>query len=120
MIKFIQKILYKNFKKYNYYEKDVLHEIGQFYLTLELEDPNNNISSDCYELAIKKLKELEITHIKISGNTLTIYLGRPGILIGKKGENIYKLERYLMAVTNIEKIELFEDSLYCHLFPVEY
>lgn len=74
----------------------------------------------CYKLAkfySKKIDSfigIKVTDIVVLNKTIFVYLGRPGLMIGKGGENIDKLTDFINANIYGEKIDdykilLFED-----------
>lgn len=74
----------------------------------------------CYKLAkfysekIDSFIGIKVTDIVVLNKTIFVYLGRPGLIIGKGGENIDKLTEFMNTNVHGEKIEnykilLFED-----------
>ena len=66
--------------------RDLASCIGQFYLSKEKFD---------YQKASESVTALCISNLNIKGNEVIITLGRPGLLIGRKGENIDALGDYI-------------------------
>lgn len=66
-------------------EKGIASHIGYFFL-----EECNDI-----EKALEYVGRLRITGIRCVDQKLTIELGSPGLLIGRRGETIEKLKRYL-------------------------
>ena len=86
--------------------------IGQFYLQL----------NDCdYKKAIADITNLCITKVEWKGNTVHITLSRPGLLIGRRGENIDKLLEYIMKMTENKGIiiDIIEDQIIGWLIPYD-
>jgi ribosomal protein S3 len=88
-------------------ETDILREIGWFAYT------KYNFNK---EAALTEVNLYNINGISYSlkNNELTIILGRPGMLIGKGGENIDKLCAYLTKCLKLSKpliIKLKESSV---------
>jgi len=79
--------------------------IGQFYL---------HKNNDDYEKAGDEVKNLFITDIQVDETTVSITCSRLGLLIGKRGENIGNLEKFLN-----KKVKIFEakDNLLNYLIP---
>jgi len=99
--------------KYTDKEKDALHAIGYFYLLKAEGD---------YVLAHQSIEGLHIHRITYEGSELGISLGRPGVLIGQRGENIEKLGKALkedLKDPNLH-IRFNEDNLNDFLYPVDY
>lgn len=65
----------------------------------------DNESKECYKAAREEISKLKIVNIKAEDDVITISLARPGLLIGKKGENIFALQKYFG--TKIEIVESF-------------
>lgn len=82
---------------YSEEEKKIAREIGYFIY-------EKNKFSICE--AIKELKYYGIKEIKLKGDKLTIRLSRPGLLIGKKGENIEALKNKLKVIIIVEEDHL--------------
>ena len=73
--------------------QDIGYEIGHFYL----KKCGNN-----YQAAQKEVESLKITNIeKVNDDTINITLARPGLLIGRKGQNIEALVDHLKKKINI-------------------
>jgi len=64
-------------------------------------EPNPNVCST-YEMGVCKLDYNE------PDNTLTVHLRRPGLLIGKAGETIDALTKYLRCKIKIIKVNLYK------------
>lgn len=63
-------------------------KIGQFYL---------GKNEGNYEAAANEIERLHITNIVSFSDLTIIYLSRPGLLIGKRGENIEALQKILSS-----------------------
>jgi|SRR5581483_3672496 len=89
--------------------RQAAQEIGKFYL--------NKHNGD-YKAAEEELVRLRITKVEINGNCLYITASRVGLLIGKRGQNIDALGRYIEKTLNM-KIFVIEDidCLYDYLIP---
>lgn len=81
-------------KKLNEKLIDIVSLIGEFYLRKNDND---------YVKTSVEIKQLKITEIKLDDKSVLITLKRPGLLIGKRGENIDKLEKFLSM-----KVKIFE------------
>lgn len=87
--------------------KDVAQRIGQFYLAKH----NND-----YDATATELLRLQITQLTIEDDVVTITTARPGLLIGKRGQNVEALENHLNAKVKIKE-EL--NSLFDWIMPVK-
>lgn len=87
--------------------KGVAKKIGEFFL-----QKNNND----YERTADEITNLHITKLEDDGDKIRITLGRPGMLIGKRGEQVDKLISYLGR-----KLHIIEDpdGLVDHIIPRE-
>ena len=99
-------------KTYTEEVKEIAYLIGQFYLT---ENDND------YEATTKKIQRLRINDIEILDKVVNIELSCPSIIIGKRGEDVLKLEEYLKThgyakLTITETKQHIEDFL----IPVDY
>lgn len=85
--------------------REVASQIGQFYLQKNSYD---------YAATEKEITSLRITTLEIKEGEVVITLARPGSIIGRKGENIEKLTKFLNR-----KIRIVEDKdpLYYWLVP---
>lgn len=63
-----------------------------------------------------RILNLGISEIVVLNNTIFINLHRPGLIIGKGGENIDKLTEYINSNINGEKIEDYHISLWEDLY----
>lgn len=87
--------------------KDLFTKINHFFL----EQNNEN-----YNKTLEFIQLLGITRIELlPNNVLSIYLRRPGILIGKHGEFIKAFSTYLD-----KDIKVYEDMLIDYLTPCDY
>jgi hypothetical protein len=77
--------------------REVCEKIGQFYLQKH---------SGNYDKAAIEITKLGITGVLVSHNKIIIQLYRPGLLIGKKGENIENLQAFLGVSLHIEEESL--------------
>lgn len=95
--------------------KDIAGLIGEFYL----QKNNGN-----YAAAEHEIRKLNITELSISITELTddakvvITLGRPGLIIGRKGENYEKLAQFLRQTAGYG-LEIMEakEQLLDYLIP---
>lgn len=78
----------------------------------------NMASTDAdYAKANKEVRELGISRLDFDGQTLTVTLNRPGLLIGAKGENLDKLVKYLESKKHSPiKVKIIEDVLPNYLY----
>lgn len=61
-----------------------------------------------YSKKIDLFISLKITDIVVINKKIFVYIGRPGLLIGKNGENIDKLTEFMNTNVCGEKIENYE------------
>lgn len=85
--------------------REVASQIGQFYLQKNDYD---------YAATEKEITSLRVTTLEIKEGKVVITLARPGLIIGRKGENIGNLAKFLNR-----KIHIVEDQdpLYYWLVP---
>ena len=89
--------------------KDIASKIGAFYLRKNNGD---------YTATEKEIVDLRIMKIEVAVNkAVVITIGRPGLLIGKRGTNVDALSKFLQ--TEIKIIEDM-DNLHSWLVPVDY
>lgn len=91
--------------------KDVAERIGEFYL-----HKNNGD----YSKTAKEIVEINFTKLEVTEDDVVIITtSRPGLLIGKKGENIVGLQLFLSKDTKIvEEMEPLNDLIIP--YPPEY
>lgn len=102
--------MYKIFPKET---QEVARIIGQFYL-----EKNGND----YVATEDEITRLQITDIEVEHKSkVIIELSRPGLLIGKRGENCEKLQNYL-SMRGFHKLEIKEakQNILDFLVPYEY
>lgn len=113
---FIRKHNIKAKKKDNYDIRRIARSIGYFYQSKHSHQ-NQHYIRECIEM-------LKIHGLEMKGDVLWITLGRPGLLIGKRGENIDALLKYMQGDSDlkdirIEKINLKESIDLNGLFSYE-
>lgn len=88
----------------------IAKKIGEFYL-----DKNNGD----HEKANEEISRVRFNHVEfLNDNRVLLEVSRPGILIGKRGENIEKLQEFLGHKLYIkETVEHIMDHMY--VYPVE-
>lgn len=92
-------------REYSEKEKEIARKIGYF-----LYKKHNQDTSE----AIIELRLYNITDIMYINNIIHILVGRPGMLIGKRGENIEQLGKYLDYEINIvEDKQTLQHELLC-------
>ncbi len=89
--------------------QNIAREIGLFYL----EKNGGDFKKTEEEIGILQISKIEIGN---PDRIVIITTGRPGVLIGKRGQNIEALEKHLSR-----KIHIIEDmdSIYDYLVPRE-
>lgn len=125
-------------------EKNVIRAIGDFFFYDESEkekakhpELHNDLTKEltealkkevqeeyfnCYNNTHKRIHDLKITRIEWNDATkeVAITLHRPGVLIGRRGEDIEKLTKYLKRnVHDKVKIKVIEDHLENYLYPID-
>jgi len=95
--------------------KNIAIQIGEYYLQRH---------NGSHELACDEIKLLGVVGLTLRktlyGYTLEITLIRPGILIGRRGENIEKLKDFLSTVFSKRiAIKIIEDKIIQHIFPYD-
>jgi len=86
--------------------KEVAEKIGEFYLT-----KNNND----YQKTAEEIRSLRVTEIIAINDFVVIKVGRPGLLIGKRGQNIDALQAATGKKFYI--IEVEDNDIESHLIP---
>jgi len=86
-------------------QKELAAEIGAFYLEKNQGD---------YVATEKEISALHITNVETKDGKAYISTGRPGLLIGKRGQNIDLLSKWLKKPVHIIEVE----SLLPYLVPV--
>ena len=91
--------------------RNIAQYIGKYYL----EKNKNN-----YKQTEEDIRNLGITQIEHKKDTIIITLQRCGILIGRRGENIDKLQQFLFQKTKYTKLNIKEDKIISWLIPFDY
>lgn len=83
------------------WRRKVLDAFADFYY-----EKNNENEDD----TIEEIKNLSIQQIETGYNEIFVWTSRPGLFIGKRGETIEKLEKFLSRKLNKEnfKVKIFE------------
>jgi len=84
-------------------------KIGEFYL----EKNKDTDTLKNFNKATEEIYSLGITQLILKRNKIIITLQRPGVLIGKRGENIDSLSKFL----NME-IDIKEDNIISWILPI--
>ncbi len=90
---------------------EIAQLIGEYYLDKNLEFEDN------YLRAREELRALGITQIEFKKGDIIITLARPGLLIGRHGDNLNALEKFLGLKMKYKKLQVKEDSITCWLYP---
>lgn len=92
--------------------KNIAEEIGYFYLLKN----NNDYSATADELIALRLNKIEVKNDMVFLET-----SRPGLIIGKRGENFKQLEDYLKETISFSTLYVVEskDDLLYYLIPQE-
>jgi ribosomal protein S3 len=83
-------------------EMKIYKAIGEFYLKKHAND---------YEKTREDLRNLLISDVICAYDVVIIKTSRPGLLIGKKGENITALEKHLEKRVAVVEVNSFSDWL---------
>jgi len=110
-MKFIKRILKYLNRKEEMKNRAIAQCIGEYYL-----DKNNGD----YKKTQEDIRILGITEINHKGDTIIITLQRCGILIGRRGENIDALQKFLATKTKYTKLNIQEDKIISWLIPYDY
>jgi ribosomal protein S3 len=95
-----------------YDNRDFARFIGEFYLDKNKGD---------YKKTNEEIADLRITKIDYNFRTLSITIGRPGLIIGRRGENIDKLKEYLSKqIIGSFELKIIEDMIIPCLYPCAY
>ena len=91
--------------------QNLAQTIGAFYLEKNAGD---------YKEATDEIIQLGVTKLDFHGSKVSISLTRPGLLIGRRGENIDKLKEYLSKQLKQKiNIAIIEDVITGWLIPYE-
>ena len=100
---------------------DLARKISFFYLE---KFEKGGEAEDTVHAANAAIDRLGITKLEVKGNRYVITLIRPGILIGRRGETIDALKKYLQENLNPKaSIHIYEDKVISYLqaqVPYEY
>lgn len=94
-------------KKPSAKEREIAEKIGLYFLEQNDQD---------YTVTAKIIRDLEITNIEVDDFYIHIYTARPGLLIGRKGQNIDGLQK--LFDKKIDIIESFTWAAY--ITPVDW
>jgi len=111
-------------------EQEILHYIGNYYLDKHLKDNHDYSPIEIDKAYIECQREIvelgihAICYTRTSGtpyDILTVFLERPGVLIGEKGNNLYALQFYIESKIETRiKIEIKEYDINQYLIPMNY
>lgn len=107
----LKKILKALNKKQESENREIARHIGEYYLE------KNNFD---YKKTEEDVSILGITQIEHKKDTIIITLQRCGILIGRRGENIDKLQKFLASKTKYTKLDIKENNIISWLIPCNY
>ena len=102
---------FKWFRRKQIESREIARLIGEFYL---------NKNKNNYKKTEEELRTLGVVQIQGKDNAVIITLQRPGLLIGRRGENIDQLQKFLSSKTKYSKIDIKEDKVICWLIPYDY
>ena len=88
--------------------EDVVSLIGYFFF----ENARGGDIKERVDSATKEINLLGITNVSLSGHCAVINLMRPGLLIGRHGEQIDRLTEYLCKTTKgeVNSISVWEEK----------
>jgi ribosomal protein S3 len=94
-----------------YENRDFARMIGEFYLIKNRGD---------YKKTSEEIATIQITGVDYNCRVLRIVTGRPGLIIGRRGENIDKLKEYVLKqIGEIFELKIIEDKVIPYLYPYE-
>ena len=109
----ISQLFYNLSQEGGYDLRTLASHIGHFWLTLQ-----GGVSPEHYKKAREAIEVLGISGLDIHKNKIKITLLRPGLLIGREGENIDKLQAYLSKEYKKKMvIRIVEEQALQYLFP---
>lgn len=91
--------------------QNIAAEIGYYYL-----DKNYDVT-ELYPKTRAEISTLGITQIEFKKGNIIITLTRPGLLIGRNGDNINALEKFLRLRIKYKKLLVEEDQIISWLYP---
>jgi len=108
--------IWKTFlRKFEQENQNIASILGNFYIQKQGKD---GFTKAGYKRANEDILSLGITDIKIFGNKITITLTRPGLLIGRRGENIDALKEYFTKeLKKPIQIYIIENRVLGWLYP---
>jgi ribosomal protein S3 len=110
----IQKFLKQNNDIQRNKNREVARLISEFYLEKNV---HSNIKK-MYDEARQEILSLCITNVNIKQDTVTITISRPGLLIGRRGENIDNLQYFLSRELGRKiSINIIEETVIQCLIP---
>jgi ribosomal protein S3 len=118
----INQIVRNYFQKRKYKEEANLREIARLIGYYYLEKNKNTDVKEEYSKTREEIIDLGITQLKLKGNILIITLSRPGLLIGRHGDNITALLNFLRnkLKKNDLRIDIKEDIIITTLLSYDY
>jgi len=87
--------------------------IADFYLERHKDKP----IEEQYEQARQEIVSLGISGLAWKSNVITVTLSRPGLLIGRHGDNIKALEMFLKERLPFKHLNIEEDTVLWSLYP---
>ena len=125
MIKYFSYLLDKAYQSFDVEsdpstETEICQKLADYYTDKHIQ--NNEYLPDSIEQASSEIKSMGIQKLFLDkkNNFLHIHLSRPGILIGPKGSNISKLEKYLGLKIKIYETKSIEDMILNRIPYVEW
>lgn len=93
--------------KLNKQEQEVFGRIATFYIER---------SGGDYAKAIKDVEQIGFRRIEVFGDNVVVWAKRVGLFIGRRGENVDQLQKYLGKKIYIKEVEGdAEDSIVCEI-----
>ena len=109
-----------------YLDKAISTTIGRFFFDqsvsdkLRADDFTKDTLTERCEIASKKINCLKIINVHFDGKDICITTSRPGLLVGKKCEQLEKLTAYLRKEFQFETIKIIEDRIICCMYDFHY
>jgi ribosomal protein S3 len=113
----IKQTIRQYFLKLKYKKIDKVRNIANLIKEYYLEKNKNRDIEKMYSKAREEIFILGITQIVLKRGAIVITLMRPGMLIGRYGNNIGALEKFLIKNKEYRKLHIEEDRIIHWLFP---
>lgn len=92
-------------KRFTPEQIEIAGKISSFYFR------KNNFD---YKKTNEEIEKVRIQNVEKTEKGITIFTERPGLLIGRRGENINQLHKFLNCDILIEEVDSFSAYMYCY------